>query len=140
MKSSHIQKSLIDDHAYLEIWKADQEFVRTRWTIVTFFMSVSFAIFAYSFQIRPHPALAIRIFCLFIYWFSVTMHAHFYQHNSFLRNYLIYLENSGHTTLNLQSKLYEQRKNPFRRSTGKFLAALGLIYAVGIVWLFFLQI
>jgi len=140
MKSGQIHKPSIDDHAYLEIWKADQEFIKTRWTIVTFFMSVSFAIFAYSFQIRPLPALAIRIFCLFIYWFAVTMHAHFYQHNKFLRNYLLYLENSGRSTLDLQGKLYEQRKNPFHRSTGKFLAALGLIYAIGIMWLFFLQI
>lgn len=140
MKSSQIHKSSIDDHAYLEIWKADQEFIKTRWTIVTFFMSVSFAIFAYSFQTRPLPALAIRIFCLFIYWFAVTMHAHFYQHNRFLRNYLLYLERSGRSSLDLQSKLYEQRKNRFHRSTGKFLAALGLIYAIGVIWLFLLQI
>lgn len=102
-------------------------------------MSVSFAIFAYSFQIKPSAALAIRIFGLFIYWFSVIMHAHFYQHNKFLRGYLIHLEKSGRSTLDLQSKLYEQRKNKFHRSTGKFLAALGLIYAIGILWLFFLQ-
>ncbi|HLX57041.1 MAG TPA: hypothetical protein VKR83_08460 [Ktedonobacteraceae bacterium] len=141
MKSNQIQtQPKIEDNYYLEIWKADQEFVRTRWTITTFFMSASFAIFAYSFQIKPLPALAIRIFGLFIYWFAVIMHAHFYQHNKFLRNYLIYLEKSGRSTFDLQSKLYEQRKNKFHRSTGKFLAVLGLLYAIGIIWLFFLQI
>lgn len=62
MKSGQIQKPSIDDQAYLEIWKADQEFIKTRWSIVTFFMGGSFALFAYSFQTKPLGALAIRIF------------------------------------------------------------------------------
>jgi hypothetical protein len=141
MKSSQIQTPpKIEDHAYLEIWKADQEFIRTRWTITTFFMGGSFALFAYSFQVKPLPALAIRIFGLFIYWFAVLIDTHFYQHNKVLRGYLVHMGKSGRTTLDLQSKIHEQRKDKFHRSTGKFLAALGIIFALVITWLFFLQI
>jgi hypothetical protein len=141
MKSGQIQKPpIIEDNAYLEIWKADQEFIRTRWTITTFFIGGSFALFAYSFQVKPLAALAVRIFGLFIYWFAVIIDTHFYRHNKVLRGYLVYMEESGRTTLDLQSKIHEQRKDKYHRSTGKFLAALGLIYAIGIVWLFILQI
>lgn len=141
MKSSQIQtQPKIEDNAYLEIWKADQEFIRTRWAITTFFMGGSFALFAYSFQVKPLPALAIRIFGLFIYWFAVIIDTHFYRHNKVLRSYLVYMEESGRTTLDLQSKIHEQRKDKFHRSTGKFLAALGLLFAIVITGLYFLQI
>lgn len=140
MKSGQIQKPSIDDQAYLEIWKADQEFIKTRWSIVTFFMGGSFALFAYSFQTKPLGALAIRIFGLFIYWFAVLIDAHFYRHNKVLRLYLVYLEESGRTTLNLQSKIHEQRKDKSRRSTNKFLMALGILFALVIIGLYFLRI
>jgi hypothetical protein len=53
----------IDNDSYLKIWQADQEYIRTRWTVTTFFMSVSFAISGFSFQanIVPPERLAIRI-------------------------------------------------------------------------------
>lgn len=140
MKSSQIHKSSIDDHAYLEIWKADQEFIKTRWTITTFFMGGSFALFAYSFQIKPLGALAIRIFGLFIYWFAVLIDRHFYRHNKVLRDYLVYLEESGRTTLDLQSKIHERRKDKSHRSTDKFLMALGILFALVIVGLYFIRI
>src|SRR5690242_20001347 len=140
MKSSQIHKSSIDDHAYLEIWKADQEFIKTRWTITTFFMGGSFALFAYSFQIKPLGALAIRIFGLFIYWFAVFIDTHFYQHNKVLRRYLVYMEESDRTSFDLQSKIHEERKDKSHRSTGKFLVALGILFALVIIALYFLQI
>jgi hypothetical protein len=35
--------------------QAEQEHTRTRWTVVTFFMSISFALFGLSFQNKLAP-------------------------------------------------------------------------------------
>ena len=31
-----------EDNIYLQIWRTEQDYTRTRWTVATFFMSVSF--------------------------------------------------------------------------------------------------
>ena len=50
------------------------------------------------------------------------------------------MEESGRTTLDLQSKIHEQRKDKLRRSTDKFLIALGILFALVIIGLYFLRI
>lgn len=42
------------DDAYLEIWKIEQEHSRTRWTIATFFLSISFAVLGLSFDSKDN--------------------------------------------------------------------------------------
>lgn len=125
---------------YMKIWLAEQDFTKTRWTITTFFMSVSFAITAYSFQARPilPEVLGIRIFGMFIYWFAYIMYLHFFQNAKALRTYLINMEKSNQTNLDLQSWLLKRPKNKQARSTSRFLLALGLAYSFGIIVFFLL--
>lgn len=105
-------------------------------------MSVGFAILAYSFQpnLTSLAAAAIRIFGLIIYWFAVLMYQHFYGHSRFLRQYLISMEKLGHTTLDLQSKLFDHPKGKFQQATYLWLIALGILYSLGIALLFLLHI
>ncbi|WP_220205220.1 hypothetical protein [Reticulibacter mediterranei] len=136
------QQPVVDDDTYIKIWLADQDFVKTRWTITTFFMSVSFAILAYSFQTNMTiaTALAIRVCGLVVYCFSVVMYLHFYEHNKFLRKYLIHMEKSGRATLDIQSKLYEEPRNKNQRSTSRWLIGLAFLYASGVFLLFLLHL
>src|SRR5258708_2360979 len=81
-----------DDDAYLKIWQVDQEHSKSRWTLTTFFMSVSFAILGFSFQdkLAPSTSLAIRISGLLIYWFAYVMFQLFLTTTGFY--VLIYLK------------------------------------------------
>src|SRR5689334_18874941 len=59
----------VSDETYLKIWEIDQANTNTRWTVTTFFFSISFAIFGFSFQAQlayPLPTVA-RISGLIIY-------------------------------------------------------------------------
>ena len=38
------------DEVYATIWKVEQDHNRTRWTVTTFFLGLSFAIFGFSFR------------------------------------------------------------------------------------------
>ena len=40
----------VNDETYLKVWEIEQNHVNTRWTVATFFFSISFAIFGFSFQ------------------------------------------------------------------------------------------
>lgn len=93
----------IDNNVYMQIWRTDQEHTRTRWTVTTFFMSISFAILAFSFQVKlvpPEPSI-IRIAGLLIYLFALVLFWQLYRFNKFLRGYLIELETSGRATLEI---------------------------------------
>jgi hypothetical protein len=56
------KEELLDDQ-YLTIWQGEQNYLRTRWSVSTFFMSISFAILGLSFQnaMLPSQTLAMRI-------------------------------------------------------------------------------
>src|SRR5260221_8724469 len=101
MSSSQMQpQTQVKDSVYLKVWQTEQQHVRTRWIVVTFFLSISFAILGFSFQnkLSPSEALAIRISGLDIYWFAYILLLHFYAYTRFLRTYLIEMEKSGRTT------------------------------------------
>jgi hypothetical protein len=138
---SQIQdETRIDNNVYMQIWRTDQEHTRTRWTVATFFMSISFAILGFSFQVKlvpPEPSV-IRIAGLIIYWFAFSLFWHLYRFNKFLRGYLVELETSGRTTLDIQSKALRSPAADKVLSTIRLLAYFGLIYAIGVVVLFFL--
>jgi len=142
MKSEQIPaQPQIKDGVYLKIWQAEQQHMRTRWTVVTFFLSISFAILGFSFQnkLSLSEALAIRISGLFIYWFAYALLLHFYAYTKFLRAYLIEMEKSGRTTLDIQSKAHTSRLGASKPlSTTKLLFFFGLIYTVGVIalWVF----
>lgn len=131
----------IRDNVYLKIWQTEQEHVRTRWTVVTFFLSISFAILGFSFQnkLSPQEALAIRISALLIYWFTYILLLHFYAYTRFLRTYLIEMEKAGRTTLDIQGKAYMSQLGSNKRlSTTRLLFLFGLIYTAGVIALWLL--
>ncbi len=142
MSSGQMQRQILDgDDVYLQIWQTEQDHVRTRWTVITFFLSVSFAIFGFSFQVKlgVSQSIAIRIAGFIIYWFAYLLLLHFYAYTTFLRSYLIGMEKSGRTTLDIQSKADASKLGASKRlSTTRLLFLFGLIYTVGIItlWLF----
>jgi hypothetical protein len=76
MNSDPIQSQpKIDNETYLKIWQIEHEHERTRWTVITFFLSISFAIFGFSFQskLAPTDVIALRIASLLIYWFAYAL-------------------------------------------------------------------
>lgn len=147
MSSDRIQsQSQIKDSTYLKIWQIEQAHQRTRWTVVTFFISISFAILGFSFQsnlARPE-SLAIRVSGLFIYWFAYVLLVQFYDYTKFLRDYLMEMEKSGRTTFDIQSKVTlahisgSGSKGGKRKSTIRLILYFGLIYTFGIILLWFL--
>ena len=145
MSSNQSQSPTTDeDDAYLKIWQIEQEHVRTRWTVATFFMSVSFAILGFSFQqnLASSAALAIRLCGLFIYWFAYILFSRFNDYSQFLRTYLAEMESSNRTSLDLQSKARTalRRKTERRLSAGQLLLAFGVIYTIGVGLLWFLKV
>ncbi|HYT45948.1 MAG TPA: hypothetical protein VEP90_26710 [Methylomirabilota bacterium] len=128
---------------YLIIWQVEQEHIRTRWTIVTFFMSISFAIFGYSFQSSlTHPSvLVIRISGVLIYFFGYIFFLRYYAQTNYLRSYLLQMERTQLTTLDIQSKAKTDRKDFLKRiSTPNLMLIFGAIYAIGVVSLWIVGI
>ncbi len=126
----------IKDEAYLKIWEVDQEHVRMRWTVITFFMSVSFAIFGFSFQEKliSSESLALRIAALLVYWFAVLLLYHFYRFNRFLRNYMLMMEKEHQTSLDIQGKANDAHLAQ-KPSTTALVLGLGIIYTGGVLLL-----
>ena len=139
-EQAHTQTQ-VEDGLYLKIWQTEQEHSRTRWTVVTFFLSISFAILGFSFQNRfsPSETLAIRISGLLIYWFTYMLLLHFYAYTRFLRAYLVEMEKSGRASLDIQSKADTSHLGVYKRlSTTRLMLLFGLIYTIGIIVLWLL--
>ena len=141
MSSNQIQsKAQVDDDTYLKIWQTEQEHQRTRWTVVTFFMSISFAILGFSFQSTlPHPeSIALRICGLLIYWFACILLWQFYNFTKVLRAYLLEMEKTGQTTLDIQLKASKTFQGYIKLlSPINLIICFGVIYTIGIAafWL-----
>jgi len=108
-------------------------------------MGISFAVSGFSFQssITQEKAVIIRFAGLVIYWFSYLLFWNFYAYTKFLRNYLVELESSGQTSLNIQSKTEialrpAHGKKQF--STQLLLIVFGAIYSVGVLMLWILGV
>ena len=126
----------VNDDNYLKIWDIEQKHTNTRWTLMTFYLSVSFAIFGLSFQTKE---LSVPLFvplsvAIGIYWFAYLLFKRFNDFNEYLRSKLTELENEGKTSLHLQieSKQYLQRNK--KLSATKLIFAFGILYTIaGIV-------
>src|SRR5947209_11386600 len=122
-----------DDDIYVKIMQAEQEHTRTRWTVATFFMSVSFAILGFSFQsqlVAPKPII-MRISALLIYWFAYLLFLRFRPYGGFLSGYLKEMEQSKRTTITIRGKEADRiaRDAIYRLVTSTLLLFLfGLIY------------
>ena len=135
--------TLIENADYLKIWEVEQEQMRTRWTITTYFISISFAILGFSFQtsLTHTAALALRICGLFVYWFGFIFFMRYYAQSNYLRTYLLELEKTHRTTLDIQSRGLTNRKDFLKAiSTPKLMIGFGLLYAVSIVVFFILKV
>jgi hypothetical protein len=128
---------------YFKIWTAEIEHTKTRWTVATFFFSVSFAIFGFSFQAqlaKPLPNIA-RISGLVIYWFAYLIFSRFNQYTIFLREYLKELEEQELVSFKLQTRYMQltKYKSKKRLSATSLLIYFGVLYTVGVVVLWILQ-
>ena len=126
----------VNDDNYLKIWDIEQKHTNTRWTLMTFYLSVSFAIFGLSFQTKDLivPLFVPLSVAIGIYWFAYLLFKRFNDFNEYLRSKLAQLENDGKTSLHLQneSKRYLQRNK--RLSATKLIFAFGILYTIaGIV-------
>jgi hypothetical protein len=75
-----------EEDTYIKLVQVEQEHTRTRWTVATFFMSISFALFGFSFQNKliPSELLAMRLSALFIYWFALALFWRFATFSEYL--------------------------------------------------------
>lgn len=131
------------EERYFKIWAAEIEHTKTRWTVSTFFFSVSFAIFGFSFQAqlsKPLPSIA-RISGLVIYWFAYLIFSRFNQYTIFLREYLKELEEEELVSLRLQTRFMQLKKykSKKRMSATKLLIYFGIFYTVGVIALWILR-
>jgi hypothetical protein len=135
------------DDAYLEIWKIEQEHSRTRWTITTFFLSISFAILGLSFDIKDNQAAvnilglslpdAQRIIGLLIYWFGYILFLQFNRYTNFLRDRLKNMEIQKFVSYSFQSDarefMYSKLRSTF--SATWLLFYFGILYTAIVVLL-----
>lgn len=129
------------DETYLKIWEIEQNSTNTRWTVLTFFLSVSFAIFGFSFQAQLGPPLATiaRLSAVVIYWFAYMLFARFNAYTRLLRTYLRELEQARRTALDIQTRADQLLRGAGRhqRSATRLLLYFGLFYTAGgtLLWL-----
>lgn len=129
--------SHIDDDRYLRIWEMDQRQATIRWTIATFFMGISFALFGLSFQTATSgiPRLVPLGAAVVIYWFTYLLFRRFHGFSNCLRQYLLKMESEGQTSLRVQTewKTYECAHRKVL-SASDYLLLFGVFYtAFGIV-------
>jgi len=134
------QNSRIGDEAYLKVWEMEQAHSSKRWTVATFFFSISFAILGFSFQADKSyvPIITQQVSAILIYWFAYMMFIRFNDFTYFLREYLKKLESSENVSLKIQREVREYLKQKKRISTTRLLQYFGIAYTIGIVasWFF----
>jgi hypothetical protein len=135
-KDAPVQHAELNDDAYLKIWEVEQKTTTSRWTIATFFIGISFAIFGFSFQVQlisSLPNLA-RITGLLIYWFSFLLFWRFNAYNKFLRAYLLELEAAKRTSLDIQTRSHQVMYTGLQKyfSATWLLLYFGIVYAIGV--------
>ena len=127
------------DEVYLRVWEKQQEWTATRWGVITFFLSISFALFGLSLQGQTSliGRTLQRVSGLAIYWFTYLVFRRYNDWSSFLRAYLEELEQETSTRFRLQARWKSSKQVGVRRwtSVSKLLAYFGLVYAVAVALL-----
>jgi protein-S-isoprenylcysteine O-methyltransferase Ste14 len=123
------------DDAYLQIWKIEQEHSRTRWTVTTFFLSISFAVLGLSFDFKDNQiGLSVlglslpdaqRVIGLLIYWFGYILFVQFNRYTNFLRDRLKSMEKQKLVSYSFQS---DAREFMYSRIRAAFSATWLLFY------------
>ncbi len=140
-KEAIADKTNIND-VYLKIWEQQQESVKQRWSVITFFFTISFAIFGFSLQSQNlNPPIAgtfQRIAAVVIYWFAYLIYRQYSDWSGFLRKQLEKIESDHHILVPLQ---FEWQK--YSKGIRKFffvknlLLYFGLLYTLSTILLFF---
>ncbi|BDA75984.1 hypothetical protein CAL7716_101500 (plasmid) [Calothrix sp. PCC 7716] len=124
---------------YLKVWEKEQSYIQIRWTVVTFFISVSFAIMGFSFNIS-NPKLPIIIPQLIgcgIYWFAFLVHLVLYDLTEYYREYLLSMEREGLVKYDVRTranKFFSERRNKLGRPhPTALLAYFGIGYTLVVV-------
>ncbi|SRR5258706_7129962 len=129
----------IDNEIYMKLWAGEQAYQRYRWSVVTFFIGISFAIIGLSFQTRidAGPLLVMRIFGLSVYWFAYGLYSYFHGFSKVLRDYLLKLEEEEETvSLTLHGKLAELRDHSILHkviTAKRALLLFGILYTLLII-------
>lgn len=135
-KEGNISKQ---DHIYLEILQNELERTKSRWTVVTFFLSVSFAVLGFSFQqnLTPTSSTPLRIVGVLIYWFTFMVFVNMHNVNMGFWAYLESLEKEKQTTIRLISYVNEYRRQRRSITTTPLMLVFGMFYTlgVGIFWM-----
>ncbi|MBC8506320.1 MAG: hypothetical protein ISR58_13210 [Anaerolineales bacterium] len=118
------------DDLYIKVWEMEQRHVTTRWTVSTFFFSISFAIFGLSIQVEnsPLPLYVTTSVAIAIYWFAYALYLRFNDFTEYLRSRLEEMERNGLTTVDLQSKAGPYLKRKKRLHAIKLLLVFGVLY------------
>lgn len=119
-----------NDDLYLKIWEADQKHTTTRWTVSTFFLSISFAIFGLSFQLdnTTIPRIIPQLGAVAIYWFTYALFLRFNTYTRYLRSYMAEMESSKQTTFDIQSKATAYLRSKKSPSSTQLLGYFGVGY------------
>jgi len=143
MPGATTKKDAINDEVYLKIWDIEQKHTTTRWTLMTFYLSVSFAIFGISLQNKdlPVPLFIPQAVAVGIYWFAYLLFRRFNDFNKFLRHKLMQLENNGQTSLHLQNESKQFLKKTKKLSASNLVFGFGILYTLaGIVISLYVQL
>ena len=138
------------DEVYFQVWRIEQEHSRTRWTVTTFFLSVSFAILGLSFDPKNYDSqlnvfgLSLpdvqRIIGLSVFWFGYFLFRQFDRYTQFLRSRLKEMEKQKLVSYTFQSDardfMYSKIRAAFTAS--RLLFYFGILYtgAVFVLWVF----
>jgi hypothetical protein len=133
------------DDAYFQIWKIEQDHSRIRWTVTTFFLSISFAVLGLSFDIKDSQSGvtilglslpdAQRVIGLLIYWFGYILFVQFNRYTIFLRDRLKSMEKQKMVSYSFQTDAREFIYSRFRAafSATWLLLYFGLVYSAIVV-------
>jgi len=118
-----------NNDVYLKIWEIEKAHERHRWTITTFFIGISFALFGFTFkeELTSSISTATRITSLVIYWFAYLLFQRFYNYTKVLRDYLRKMESEDSISIKIIS--YQEFKN--NPDKADFLAANKLLLYFG---------
>ncbi len=133
MESPSVQKDIVEsDNIYLKIWEIEQNHTNTRWTVSTFFFSISFAILGLSFQIENPivPRIVPQLLAVIIYWFAFLVFRQFNTFTHFLRKYLRDMEIANKTSIKLQSAAKAFMNEHKGISATNLLFIFGIIYTI----------
>ena len=127
---------------YLKIWEKEQSYIQIRWTVVTFFISVSFVILGFSFNINDSnlPAIIPQSVGCVVYWFAFLTHLVLYDLTEYYREYLLKMEQQGAVKYDVRTeanRFFSERRSKFvRPHPTALLAYFGISYTAAVALIF----